>query len=57
MKFKAVSVFILFIVLLGFLGLYFASSPSEIHEARRGHTASIPYPASNSDLHPFKYNA
>lgn len=56
MKFKAASVFILFIVLLGFLGIYFASNPSEMHEARRGHTASIPYTAHTGDMHTIKYN-
>ncbi|KXZ15284.1 hypothetical protein AXI59_01945 [Bacillus nakamurai] len=41
MSIKVTSACILFIVLLGFLGHYLVSKPSEMKEARRGQTASI----------------
>ncbi|OCB94466.1 hypothetical protein SRCM101294_02648 [Bacillus amyloliquefaciens] len=43
MNTKGASAFILFIVLLGFLGHYLVSNPSEFHEARRGQTASVDF--------------
>lgn len=43
MNIRGASAFILFIVLLGFLGHYLVSNPSEFHEARRGQTASVDF--------------
>ncbi len=41
MKLKHASVFILAIVLIGFVSIYLTNTQKDVQEARRGHTASI----------------
>ncbi|MEK4692205.1 aspartate phosphatase [Bacillus sp. FSL W8-1202] len=41
MKLKHASVFILAIVLIGFISIYLTNTQKDVQEARRGHTASI----------------
>ncbi|MER0467696.1 aspartate phosphatase [Bacillus cabrialesii subsp. cabrialesii] len=43
MKLKHASVFILTIVLIGFISIYLANTQKDVKEARRGHTASISF--------------
>lgn len=43
MKLKHASVFILAIVLIGFVSFYLPNTQKDVQEARRGHTASIGY--------------
>lgn len=43
MKLKHASVFILAIVLIGFVSIYLTNTQKDVQEARRGHTASIGY--------------
>lgn len=43
MKLKHASVFILAIVLIGFVSVYLTNNQKDVQEARRGHTASISY--------------
>ena len=48
MKLKHASVFILAIVLIGFVSIYLTTTQKDVQEARRGHTASIGYTDGNS---------
>lgn len=43
MKLKHASVFILTIVLIGFVSIYLTNTQKDVQEARRGHTASISF--------------
>ncbi|MEC1546838.1 aspartate phosphatase [Bacillus rugosus] len=42
-KLKHASVFILAIVLIGFVSIYLTNTQKDVQEARRGHTASVGY--------------
>ncbi|KAF1680004.1 aspartate phosphatase [Bacillus mexicanus] len=48
MKRKHASVFILAVVLFGFISIYSVNTQKDVQEARRGHTASIGYTADHS---------